>query len=507
MKRAYSYVRFSTAEQLKGKSLERQTEGARNYCKQHGLELDTELSLHDLGVSAFRGKNSDTGALGAFQKAVHVGQVPKGSLLLIETFDRMSRESAYDAQLTLQNIINAGITVVTLMDGKQYNVTILRTNPFALIEAILLMARSHEESATKSKRVADAWRRKRDDLKTGKIFTSITPGWLTLDKHRKPKAIPDRAKVVRRIYTSFIAGEGRTTIAANLNRDQVPTFGGGRWWTERYVHICLTSRAVLGEFQPCRNEHNGITRKRIRVAEGPPVKRYWPQVIDVRTFDKVQARLIETRGKRVTQTVGLKNILAGLGRCPLCGALMERIIKRPKSYEYIALVCCRAKAEAGCKYKFVQLHLIEQALAVNADALAAEVPDTSAELGEEIATLEAQHRELEIRIYDTAKLVAETPSKTLAQRIRDDEAECDRILAEIARAQAQLQYGSARRVRDSVTRMRAALQWHATDPGDAAGVNAALRECFEKIVVDYPRTRLELHWRHGQTTIVPYGEG
>ena len=55
-----------------------------------------------------------------------------------------------------------------------------------------------------------------------------------------------------------------------------------------------------------------------------------------------------------------------------------------------------------------------------------------------------------------------------------------------------------------MSRMKAALQWHATDPTDPVEVNAAMRECFEKIVIDYPRRQLVMHWRHGQTTALPY---
>jgi len=36
---AYSYIRFSTPEQLKGDSLRRQLEKSQNYADEHGLDL------------------------------------------------------------------------------------------------------------------------------------------------------------------------------------------------------------------------------------------------------------------------------------------------------------------------------------------------------------------------------------------------------------------------------------------------------------------------------------
>ena len=66
--KAYSYVRFSTPDQIKGDSFERPTRKAAEYAR--GLELDTTLTFRNLGVSAFRGKNAQNGALKAFLDGV-----------------------------------------------------------------------------------------------------------------------------------------------------------------------------------------------------------------------------------------------------------------------------------------------------------------------------------------------------------------------------------------------------------------------------------------------------
>jgi DNA invertase Pin-like site-specific DNA recombinase len=48
--RAYSYIRFSTPEQAKGSSLERQLEASMKYAEAHGLLLDDKLVYRDLGL-------------------------------------------------------------------------------------------------------------------------------------------------------------------------------------------------------------------------------------------------------------------------------------------------------------------------------------------------------------------------------------------------------------------------------------------------------------------------
>src|SRR5271157_3232415 len=81
-KPAYSYRRFSTAQQAEGGSLDRQTRLTAAYCKRKGLILDASLTLDDLGVSAFRGANVREGALAGFLEACRIGRVPKGSHLV-----------------------------------------------------------------------------------------------------------------------------------------------------------------------------------------------------------------------------------------------------------------------------------------------------------------------------------------------------------------------------------------------------------------------------------------
>ncbi len=73
---AYSYKRFSSDAQEGNDSIRRQTAAAQRFIDDHpeyGLVLDTTLSLVDAGVSAYKGKNIKSGALGVFMDAVLIG--------------------------------------------------------------------------------------------------------------------------------------------------------------------------------------------------------------------------------------------------------------------------------------------------------------------------------------------------------------------------------------------------------------------------------------------------
>jgi len=89
-KKAYSYIRFSTPEQIKGDSLRRQLDGSRQWAEDNDYELDT--SMRDLGISAYSGANRTEGALKKFIDLIQQGQINEGSVLILESLDRLSRE-------------------------------------------------------------------------------------------------------------------------------------------------------------------------------------------------------------------------------------------------------------------------------------------------------------------------------------------------------------------------------------------------------------------------------
>jgi len=144
--KAYSYLRFSTPEQQKGDSFRRQSQMAIDYAARKGLELDDTLTFHDLGVSSFRGQNVATGKLGYFLEAVESGEVPQGSYLLVESLDRISRQTTRRAQRVLEDIADKGITVVTLNDEREYSSESLDRDPTDLLLSILQFMRANEES-------------------------------------------------------------------------------------------------------------------------------------------------------------------------------------------------------------------------------------------------------------------------------------------------------------------------------------------------------------------------
>jgi len=184
MPKAYSYIRFSSAKQQRGDSVERQTKLSENYAAKHGLEIDTELNLHDLGISAYDRSNLEKGALGQFLLLVEEGRIPEGSYLLVESLDRLSRDKVMDALTIFLNILKAGITIVTLADDQVYSYEKVNENWTSLMMSIVIMSRAYEESAIKSRRVRSAWDAKCKNI-ANKRLSSRCPLWLRPSKGDK----------------------------------------------------------------------------------------------------------------------------------------------------------------------------------------------------------------------------------------------------------------------------------------------------------------------------------
>jgi DNA invertase Pin-like site-specific DNA recombinase len=331
---AYSYVRFSSAEQAKGGSYNRQIAQAQNYAQSHGLQLDS-TTVFDRGVSAFKGKNRTVGALSKFLERVDSGDIKPGSYLLIENLDRISREEIDSAQETIKKILRAGIVVVTLMDGRIYDKKSIN-DPYALIQMILIGARAHEESETKSKRCADAWNKKRAAAAKGQILSPHLPWWLTI-KDNKIVPISDRVNTIRRIYSMAKNGFGYTRIIQALNQEKTPP-ARSKTWAVSTMQTILHNKAVIGECQPYKMIGDGYSR----IPDGPPIPHYFPAIISEKDFFLIQTK----KGVRGPLTTKAYNLFPSLIKCGFCGERMT--FKKRSEWEY--MLCSHAQKGAGCHY-------------------------------------------------------------------------------------------------------------------------------------------------------------
>jgi DNA invertase Pin-like site-specific DNA recombinase len=503
---AFSYLRFSTQEQAAGDSRRRQLALAEKYAADHHLRLDASLSFRDLGVSAFRGKNAKEGALRAFLEAIEHNLVPPNSFLLIESLDRLSRDRILAAQSLFLQIVQAGVTIVTLVDQRSYSLEGLNQNPLDLIISLVSMMRANEESEMKSRRIRAAFDIKRAHL-AEKPWSARCPGWLRLDKDTGQfSVVEERADVVRRIYRETLAGISNQTIARTMNEERIPLFGQGnqrgRMWQKSLVRHLLYSPTVVGTFVPFITEWVDDVR---RVRPQTPIENYYPAIIDKTDWDRVQAKRIAWSAhyhNNVPKT-GRANLLAGLSRCPFCDRPMVLLAAQNINWRY--LMCRRAYNGLGCSDRWVRYPGIEDALTIDIDEVIKRCPQPA--LTSEVRT----HRLTQIRVRlhtlrgRQASIGAEYAQ--VRQSLRPVIAARDAVDDEITKLLAERKMLRIDRPRwldltlaARLDKLRVVAKAAVVDRQE---LHTILRSLLVNVVIDWECNQLVFNWKHGGTNAVP----
>jgi DNA invertase Pin-like site-specific DNA recombinase len=353
--RAYSYIRFSSRAQADGHGLQRQTDLAEAFCKRRGWALDETLSLRDLGVSAFRGKNALVGNLGVFLAAVKRGTVPAGSALIVESVDRISRQGIDEGYDIIKGILKAGILLVTLSPEREFDVSATKSLTRGALEIQLILERAAEESEMKSKRGKAARAAGRQRARAGGvILTRRLPGWIE-EVGGRLRLIPDRAAAVRRIYHLAASGHGVPSIIKTLEAEEIPPFGehvirehrirsaySGKW-TRPYVRLILSDRRSLGELQMCQ----GTDASGKPVPDGEPVAGYYPAAVSEDEWKAARAGIRERRKNPGRVSAAHVNLFAGLLKHARDGDsyVMTQRISQSRS--------ARAKGQPGRKFQIL----------------------------------------------------------------------------------------------------------------------------------------------------------
>ena len=411
---AYSYVRFSHGRQKNGDSLRRQMALSREYANKHGLNLQ-ELTYSDLGLSAFRGANIERGALAGFIKAVEDGTIRRGSYLLVENFDRLSRAEVHVALQLLLRLVSAGIVVVTLMDGKVWNEETVADTTNLLV-TIIVMGRAHDESLGRSKRIREIHQAKR--ARRDPAIFGQGPAWVT----RWPDGSgwdlkPGMAESIRRVFELSINGVGSVAIARMANAEGWVAPAKVQRWNTTLPNKLLRNRAVLGEYEP--KEMKGSKR----VSTGEVWTDYYPRVVDAAMFLKAQAAAHNRLHLPNRRDAGYHNVLQGFAFCGHCGQTLLRKRKSgPKNAVGYAQYICSGKHCGEKRCPTASARAFEQRLLPNLVRNAvSEVARTDrlAAVRDLLEAKEAEHRDAMTAAERILTMLQSAPSPLLERRFRE----------------------------------------------------------------------------------------
>ncbi|WP_340638439.1 recombinase family protein [Noviherbaspirillum cavernae] len=343
--KVYSYLRFSDPKQAAGSSAERQLKYAEKWATDRGLPLDSALSLRDEGLSAYHQKHVKQGALGTFLAAISDGRIPPGSVLVVEGLDRLSRAEPIQAQAQLAQIINAGITVVTASDGREYNRERLKAQPMDLVYSLLVMIRAHEESDTKSKRVKAAIRRLCEAWIAGTyrgiIRNGRDPHWARWNG-KAFELVLERAEAVKVALQLFKTGYGGTRLVKALDERGLRVFDTGNYSASLYKLFKRPDLAGIKVLELDGEEYR--------------LHNYYPRLIDDTELAELQS--MNATRKRRKGKGEIPGIITGLSTlyCGYCGSAVvgQNLMGRAKKPDgtlqdgHRRLICCGHSIGGRC---------------------------------------------------------------------------------------------------------------------------------------------------------------
>lgn len=412
---------------------------AEKYAAKHGLELN-EVSYRDLGVSGFKRKNIEHGALAAFITAVKSGKIEKGSYLLVEQFDRLSRADVDVALRLLLDLVHSGVILVTLVDEKVWDKDAVK-DIGNLILSIVFMSRANNESAMKAKRIEQAWDNKKVSAANGGgIITRECPRWLRVNAEGTAfEVLEDRVESVRRVFDMRINGHGVVSIVRRANLEQWPVPGKGASWHTSLVGRILKNRALLGEYQPHKGDGTEADK---RIPFGDPIPNYYPVVIDETTFLKAAAvseRKGEFPGRR---DINYRNWLQGLLKCT-CGQSFVRKNKTSSKQPGYARYYCTARNRGASSCPSVSGKEIETAILSVISTVAPQFWQGSARVEELTTSVELLELDLTNAKQTRDRFVdavgsSNAPIAALIQRLNEAEATVKDIEDRIRAGRAEL---------------------------------------------------------------------
>ncbi len=383
-RRVAGYARVSTDMEEQAGSYAAQVSYYTDYIQNHA---DWELAgiYTDEGISG-----TSTAKRGGFRSMVQDALAGKIDLIVTKSVSRFARNTV-DSLTTVRNLKDAGVEVFF----EKENIWTFDSKGELLITIMSSLAQ--EESRSISENVTWGHRRAFANGRVMVPYSSLLgykkgeDGGLAIDE--------SQAKVVRRIYSSYLSGQAPARIARELTAEGIPTPRGKTKWTTTTIRSILKNEKYKGDALLQKSLTVDFLTKKTKVNEGE-VPQYYvtgnhEAIIDPAVWEQVQR---ETE-RRKNPSVRSSHPFAAKIRCGGCGGWFGRKTWHSTSKYARHIWRCNNKYEGdktGCTTPHVTETQIEEAFV---KALTDKMSEASASRD----VLE----DLDATVFNTEKLRAE----------------------------------------------------------------------------------------------------
>ncbi|CAK6692700.1 hypothetical protein ICNINCKA_01265 [Synechococcus sp. CBW1107] len=485
-------------------------------------EYVLQEALVDAGVSAGKGRNRTRGALARFIEGGRSGLVPPGSVLVVESLTRLSREAERSVLATLLHDFWAqGLAIAFAEgDGAVLSGELIDREPHRLYGLLGAISQARAEWLERSRRSSGAAAKARQRQDDGHRTAAPTPWWILRDAEGRLvrddtgalQLDPPAVAAITRAVDLAVAGMGSTMVAARLNAEGFPPpptanrrsqYGkAATVWTHGRVSTLFAHPALIGTLQR-------------RNAE--PIEGYYPPVVSAERWACLRSALegrYRLRGHLRGGSQKCHNILQAVLRCSVCGGPMSFHAgsQRSRAGHPGYLSCREANRRQGSvcsnsgyvNYAEAEAHCLTRLQATQWESLLARPEDNRArhQLEGEVELLSTEQRRLQTQL--TAAL-RRAESLWLEEASEERQATVERALARL-REQLGLVDGSLA----EASRQLAAARATPTGAEDAAELQdrvaafwgsittatAAERLAFNRwLLTRQPEVRFHLHPR------------
>jgi len=329
---AVVYARVSTEMQAtQGGGLEDQVKSCLDLCERQGWAV--AAVYRDEGISGATEERP------AFKEAL--AAVPDGGILVVDRYDRLSRDARYRLQLA-EELSARGISIVS-----PHGEVDVESAAGFLVYGVDSIVSEHYRRLI-GERTATAFARHRRD---GRQHGGPAPYGYQRDGEGELVPCPERVAVVQMMFGWAAEGHGYAAIAGRLNERGIRRPDGGHDWSYISVRDLLRNPVYAGRvrhaFRQVRRRGKSVWRKlphdQWEIHEGRH-----EAIIEPDEWERVQA-ILYARAFRAPTNYGHEFLLSGLLRCPNCGGSMSGSHQKSHGRRYPTYRCARYILTRTCK--------------------------------------------------------------------------------------------------------------------------------------------------------------
>jgi site-specific DNA recombinase len=286
-----AYVRVSSDEQARRKTIDAQRIEVEAWAKARGLKIARTVADDGHSGTTISGRPG-------FSKLLTEVRTGKVGTLVVVAPDRLTRAEDWSDRAAIMGALKAHRTLLVLTGYGDFDPTaetadMMLSNFFVL--ASMERKRMRSRLFAGRMRAAENGRPQSGHVPFARRFDKPTGKWLLVE---------EKAEIYRRLYRMCLDGVTGRATAVQLNAEGVPSPGGKRWSAET-VTTLLKAESAIGVFRSLGRE--------IQI----------PPVVDPDTRRKAMA-LVESRRKSNGRPARSPRLLAGLMTCATCGATMHQ---------------------------------------------------------------------------------------------------------------------------------------------------------------------------------------